>query len=163
MAARAVTSRRALPMLALLMTAGLAQAQDGIFNGAFEIGQSNPVPGPATFQNEAALRVDQMLNSSYRFDALFTDFNSDGCLDPFIFSHADWGATSRLWLNRCDGSGTFVYADHAAVNHNIHGASNCARPRATVRCSSSATSTATDGPISCSRATAVTGGTIAVR
>jgi hypothetical protein len=124
MAARAVTSRRALPMLALLMTAGLAQAQDGIFNGAFEIGQSNPVPGPATFQNEAALRVDQMLNSSYRFDALFTDFNSDGCLDPFIFSHADWGASSRLWLNRCDGSNTFVYADNAAVNHNINAASN---------------------------------------
>jgi hypothetical protein len=125
MAACAVNRRRtALPVLALLAAAGVAQAQDGIFNGAFEAAQASPTPGALAFHDVAAQRVDQLLDSNYRFDALFTDFNGDGCLDPFIFSHSDWGATSRLWLNRCDGSNTFVYADNAAVNHNINASAN---------------------------------------
>jgi hypothetical protein len=119
MATRAVSIRRRALMLCIAPLAFAAHAQDGIFEGGFDSVPGNPVPGVLTFHNVASQRVDQMHNSNYRFDALFVDFNSDGCIEPFIFSHADWGATSRLWLNRCDGSGTFEYADNSEVNHNI--------------------------------------------
>lgn len=125
MAARAmIRARRALAS-ALLAAAPLLSAQgpDAVFAGGFE-SWAGPSPGPLAFQNQAAQRIDQMLDSNYRFDALFVDFNNDGCKDAFIFSHADWGATSRLWLNRCDGTGTFTYASNSQVNHNIAAASN---------------------------------------
>lgn len=77
--------------------------------------------GPLTFVNEASRRADTLPDSEYRFDALFTDFNSDGCPDAFIVSHSDWGATSRLWNNRCDGSGNFVYVPESQANYYIPG------------------------------------------
>lgn len=77
--------------------------------------------GPLRFVNEASQRTDTLPDSEYRFDALFTDFNSDGCPDAFIVSHSDWGATSRLWNNRCDGSGRFVYVPSSQANYYIPG------------------------------------------
>lgn len=120
MAARTMTGARALLPLALVLAAAGSQAQDGIFTqGGFEAGQANPVPGALAFQDIASQRIQPMLNSNYRFDALFPDFNGDGCPDAFIYSHSDAGATSRLWLNNCDGSGNFTYADNSAVAHHI--------------------------------------------
>lgn len=77
--------------------------------------------GPLTFVNEAAQRIDALHDSNYRFDSLFVDFNSDGCADAFIVSHSDWGATSRLWNNRCDGSGTFQFVPNAEARYYIEG------------------------------------------
>lgn len=103
MAARAMNRPRAL---ALALLCGLG---------------GNALAGPLTFVNEAAQRVDTIPDSQYRFDALFVDFNSDGCPDAFIVSHSDWGATSRLWNNRCDGSGTFQHAPSSQTNHYVSG------------------------------------------
>lgn len=77
--------------------------------------------GPLTFVNETSQRIDTLHDSDYRFDALFVDFNSDGCPDAFIVSHSDWGATSRLWNNRCDGSGRFQFAPNANARYYIDG------------------------------------------
>ncbi|MFZ7096216.1 FG-GAP repeat domain-containing protein [Luteimonas dalianensis] len=74
-----------------------------------------------TFVNEAHLRVDALHDSAYRFDAVFVDFNSDGCPDAFILSHSDLGATSRLWNNRCDGSGSFQYVPNSDARYFIDG------------------------------------------
>lgn len=76
---------------------------------------------PLVFVNEARQRVDVLRDSNYRFDALFVDFNSDGCPDLFIVSHSDWGATSQLWNNRCDGSGTFVHVPGSEAGYHIEG------------------------------------------
>jgi len=70
------------------------------------------------FENVTAPTLDRAMNSDYRFDAVFTDFNSDGCYDLFVFGHADPG-TSRLWVNRCDGSNTFTFAANDQVHHYI--------------------------------------------
>lgn len=75
--------------------------------------------GSIRFENVTASALDQQAQSDYRFDAVWTDFNGDGCPDPFIFGHAD-PATSRLWLNRCDGSGRFTLADNEAVRYYIN-------------------------------------------
>ncbi|MCW5580773.1 MAG: VCBS repeat-containing protein, partial [Luteimonas sp.] len=77
--------------------------------------------GPLTFVNEASQRLDVLHDSAYRFDALFVDFNGDGCHDAFIVSHSDWGQTSRLWNNRCDGTGTFQYVSPSQGNYYIAG------------------------------------------
>lgn len=58
---------------------------------------------PWQFQNVTESSLDAVLDSEYRFDALWTDFNSDGCYDAFIFGHGN-AASSRLWVNQCDGS-----------------------------------------------------------
>ena len=71
-----------------------------------------------TFENVTASVLDQGGASDYRFDALWTDFNGDGCPDPFVFGHAD-PATSRLWLNRCDGSGHFTRVENRDVHYYI--------------------------------------------
>ncbi len=76
---------------------------------------------PLAFVNEARQRVDALHDSNYRFDALFVDFNSDGCPDIFIISHSDWGATSQLWNNRCDGSGTFRHVPASEAGYYIEG------------------------------------------
>src|SRR3546814_20103686 len=65
--------------------------------------------GPLTFVNETSQRIDALHDSAYRFDAVFVDFNSDGCQDAFILSPSDLGANSPLWYNRFDGSGSFPY------------------------------------------------------
>lgn len=76
---------------------------------------------PLVFVNESRQRVDALHDSNYRFDALFVDFNSDGCPDIFIVSHSDWGATSQLWNNRCDGSGTFRHVPVSEAGYYIEG------------------------------------------
>ena len=70
------------------------------------------------FENVTAQNLDRAADSSYRFDAVFSDFNNDGCYDLFVFGHAD-PATSRLWVNRCDGSNTFTYAANDQVHYYI--------------------------------------------
>ncbi|MEO7200570.1 MAG: VCBS repeat-containing protein [Dokdonella sp.] len=70
------------------------------------------------FDNVTREQVSALPESSYRFDALFTDFNGDGCADPYIHDHAN-PATSRLWLARCDGSSRFDPADVAQTRHFI--------------------------------------------
>ncbi|HVZ24018.1 MAG TPA: CRTAC1 family protein [Vicinamibacterales bacterium] len=105
-------------MLVLFALAALpALADDSIFAGGFE---ANEAPPPAAWQfaNVTTQSVDQTPDSSYRFDAVFTDFNNDGCYDLFVFGHED-PATSRLWVNRCDGSNTFTYAANDQVHHYI--------------------------------------------
>ena len=121
MASRKLNRRR------LLAFTGMACAMAG----AGVIGQGGLLPGtayaadkaagPLTFVNEASQRLNVMQDSAYRFDALFVDFNSDGCVDAFIVSHSDWGQTSRLWNNRCDGSGTFQYVSPGEGNYYIAG------------------------------------------
>lgn len=76
---------------------------------------------PLVFIDETRQRVDVLHDSSYRFDALFVDFNSDGCPDVFVVSHSDCGATSRLWSNRCDGSGTFRHVPAAEAGYYVEG------------------------------------------
>ncbi len=70
------------------------------------------------FTDVTRAQVDRIVDSRYRFDAVFSDFNSDGCVDPFVFDHAN-PATSRLWLARCDGTPGFVHAGNDAVHHHI--------------------------------------------
>lgn len=70
------------------------------------------------FDNVTRERVSSLPDSSYRFDALFTDFNGDGCADPYVHDHGD-PATSRLWLARCDGSFRFDLADVAETRYFI--------------------------------------------
>jgi hypothetical protein len=74
---------------------------------------------PIAFENVTLAAIDEQADSDYRFDALWTDFNGDGCPDPFVFGHAD-PATSRLWLNRCDGSGRFTLVGNDAVGYYIN-------------------------------------------
>ncbi len=62
--------------------------------------------------------VDQLADSEYRFDAMWTDFNGDGCYDPFIWSHDD-PTTSRLWINRCNGSNRFDLIAASKANYAI--------------------------------------------
>ncbi|HRN62261.1 MAG TPA: VCBS repeat-containing protein [Luteimonas sp.] len=112
-------NRRRVPALSTLActfaVAGLSLA------GSVATGVAHAAPGPLTFANEASQRLDAMHDSAYRFDALFVDFNSDGCPDAFIVSHSDWGATTRLWNNRCDGSATFSYVSPSQGNYYIAG------------------------------------------
>ena len=121
MAARPMTRRR----LRALATVTCAVAGAGLFgHGATAPGVAHAAEkaaGPLTFANEAAQRLDVIQDSAYRFDALFVDFNSDGCPDAFIVSHSDWGQTSRLWNNRCNGTGTFQYVSPAEGNYYIAG------------------------------------------
>lgn len=88
---------------------------------AFAASSDVRAAGPLVFANQAQQRIDTLLDSNYRFDALFVDFNSDGCPDTFIVSHSDWGATSRLWNNRCDGSGTFLHVPSSEARYFIDG------------------------------------------
>ncbi len=106
-------------VLAAVAGTGEAQLPDSIFKAGFEPA-SGPA-GPLAFANEAGQRLDTIPNSNYRFDALFVDFNSDGCPDAFIVSHSDLGATSRLWTNRCNGTGTFQYTPNTQVNYYLPG------------------------------------------
>ena len=109
MAARAIGPRHLL-VIALLLVAVSACAR----------GDAHAA-GSLFFVNEARERVDALHDSNYRFDALFVDFNSDGCPDLFIVSHSDWGATSQLWNNRCDGSGTFRHVPSSEAGYYIEG------------------------------------------
>ncbi|WP_158636476.1 FG-GAP repeat domain-containing protein [Luteimonas marina] len=84
-----------------------------------------PVPGSdvaaatLAFENVTAQQVDQLADSTYRFDAMWTDFNSDGCLDAFVYDHGFPTPTSRLWLNRCDGSARLDLVSNSDVNYYI--------------------------------------------
>lgn len=121
MASRAMNRRRALALTTLACAvagAGLLGG-DGTAPGAAHAAEK--AAGPLTFVNETAQRLNAIHDSAYRFDALFVDFNGDGCHDAFIVSHSDWGQTSRLWNNRCDGSGTFQYVSPAEGNYYIAG------------------------------------------
>ena len=91
---------------------------DALFTSSFETGEAPPPPpaGSLSFQDTTAQAIGSTLDSDARFDALWVDFNSDGCSDAFIFAHADF-ATSRLWVNRCDGSNTFTYVDNAQARY----------------------------------------------
>lgn len=108
-----------------------AQAQmlwsDGFeADGSVPEGPSGP-PGVLAFENVTTLVVDRTdVDSEYRFDALWTDFNGDGCYDPMIFDHAP--ATSRLWVHACDGTNRFTYASNDVVRHYI---ANPFEPRGT--------------------------------
>jgi hypothetical protein len=107
-----------LPSLGMLAGPALA---DDIFSSGFD---NTVIPaGAISFKNETTLRLDQILDSVYRFDAMWADFNGDGCYDAWIFSHDDQ-TTSRLWLNRCDGSNTFVYESSEAVGYYIPNPTN---------------------------------------
>jgi hypothetical protein len=110
-------------LTALLLAAAAAHAEDVVFKAGFESGEGSP-PGDAVlaFSNETTQRVDQTVDTDARFDALWVDFNNDGCYDAFVFDHGDGdgpGSTSRLWVNRCDGSNTFVYTPNTSVHHYI--------------------------------------------
>src|SRR3546814_1315663 len=93
--------------------------------------------GPLTFVNETSQRIDALHDSAYRFDAVFVDFNSDGCQDAFILSHSDLGATSRLWNNRCDGSGSFQYVPSDEARYFIDGQPIMSGDRKSTRLNSS--------------------------
>lgn len=71
-----------------------------------------------SFDNVTRASVDELGGADYRFDALWTDFNGDGCYDPFVYDHANHD-TSRLWINRCDGSHSFELVGNAQVHYNI--------------------------------------------
>jgi len=105
--------------LALLIAASAAPAfaEDSIYLSSFE---ADEVPPAAawSFDNVTTSSLDQIFDSDYRIDATFVDFNNDGCYDVFVFGHAD-PATSRLWVNRCDGSNTFAYAANDSVHYYI--------------------------------------------
>ena len=103
-----LTKRFARLALALLITAAAvpAFAEDSIYLSSFEASEVPPAAA-WSFDNVTASSLDQILDSDYRIDATFVDFNNDGCYDLFVFGHAD-PSTSRLWVNRCDGSNTFT-------------------------------------------------------
>ena len=122
MVARAMTRPRALALALLCTFAGACLADQGEAPVARALASgAAKAAGPLSFVNEAAQRVDTIPDSQNRFDALFVDFNSDGCPDAFVVSHSDWGATSRLWNNRCDGSGTFQHVPSSQTSHYIAG------------------------------------------
>lgn len=102
---------RHLSAIALLLAAAVGACARGDARAA----------DPLVFVNEARQRVDALHDSNYRFDALFVDFNSDGCPDIFIVSHSDWGETSQLWNNRCDGSGTFRHVPASEAGYYVEG------------------------------------------
>ena len=70
------------------------------------------------FDDVTANVVDRLEDSAYRFDAMWTDFDGDGCYDPFVWSHND-PTTSRLWINRCDGSNRFDLVSYSEANYAI--------------------------------------------
>lgn len=74
--------------------------------------------GPLDFENVSSRLILEVADSPYRFDALWTDFNADGCLDPFVFAHAD-PARSRLWLNTCSASVPFQRVDNDTAQYYI--------------------------------------------
>lgn len=74
--------------------------------------------GDFSFVNETAQRLDSLAASDYSFDAMWTDFNGDGCADAWIFAHDDQ-RTSRLWIDRCDGSHRFELAGNDEVRYAI--------------------------------------------
>ncbi|WP_386795700.1 FG-GAP repeat domain-containing protein [Luteimonas composti] len=123
MASRAMTRPRALALALMCACAGACFADQGAASAPRMSAAAATVKaaGPLSFVNEASQRVDSIPDSQYRFDALFVDFNSDGCPDAFVVSHSDLGATSRLWNNRCDGSGTFQHVPSSQTNHFISG------------------------------------------
>ncbi len=104
-----------LALLALASSPAFAQSSnDSIFPDGFEA----PAPaGPLAFQNVTSHVLDQIMPSDRHFDALWTDFNGDGCADAFIFDHGT-RATTRLWLNRCNGSNTFTFVDAADAGYH---------------------------------------------
>jgi hypothetical protein len=118
----AMTRLRALALALLCVCAGACLADHGTASAPAGVAAAQAkAAGPLSFVDEASQRVDTVPDSQYRFDALFVDFNSDGCPDAFIVSHSDWGATSRLWNNRCDGSGTFQHVPSSQTNHYVPG------------------------------------------
>lgn len=123
MASRAMIRSRALAVALLCSCAGacLAEQGDPSAAGVPQAAAGAKAAGPLSFANEAAQRVDTIPDSQYRFDALFVDFNSDGCPDAFVVSHSDWGATSRLWNNHCDGSGRFQHVPSSQTSHYLPG------------------------------------------
>jgi hypothetical protein len=102
----------------------LAQSGDLLFADAFEAAAPPPPPaGTWAFENVTTQRLDSTPNSSYRFDAAWVDFNNDGCYDAFVFDHSD-SSTSRLWLNRCDGSHRFTLVANDQARYYISTPSN---------------------------------------
>ncbi|MEO7200568.1 MAG: VCBS repeat-containing protein [Dokdonella sp.] len=102
-----------------------------IFSSGFELasGPVDPVDpgdgatgGPITFQNVTinVIPSGQLFPSSNHFDAMWTDFNGDGCPDAFILEHST-RANSRLWVNRCDGSNKFDYVDNNVAHYALPG------------------------------------------
>ena len=115
-----MTPRLMLALATVLLCSGAGAATtDKVFSSGFDTSSPPVVPaGAMTFSNVTTQSLDQIQGSSYRFDAMWTDFNGDGCYDAWIFDHESPG-TSRLWINRCDGSNTFTLEDNAAVNYFI--------------------------------------------
>ena len=81
-------------------------------------GFASAAAAPFAFEDTTRASLDRIEDSKYRFDAVFADFNGDGCYDLFVFGHED-PSTSRVWVNRCDGSNTFSYASNDQVHHYI--------------------------------------------
>ncbi|MGB8634433.1 MAG: VCBS repeat-containing protein, partial [Rhodanobacteraceae bacterium] len=115
-----LNTRLMLALVALLLCSSASAAtEDLVFQSGFDTSAPPVVPaGAMNFSNVTSQSLDQIQGSSYRFDAMWTDFNGDGCYDAWIFDHESPG-TSRLWINRCDGSNTFTLEDNAAVNYFI--------------------------------------------
>ncbi len=68
---------------------------------------------------------DSSLNSYYRFDAIWTDFNNDGLYDPMILAHnhvTNEAESTRLWVQNNDGSHIFSYVDHTVAHYILDGA-----------------------------------------
>ena len=85
---------------------------DYVFSSPFEAATA----APPSFQNVTGQVLDRIMPSDRHFDALWTDFNGDGCHDAYIFDHGT-RATTRLWLNRCNGTNTFVFADASEAGY----------------------------------------------
>ena len=113
-----------LAALALLVFSGVlagdvraGDAEDEIFRDGFDV--VNLPAGSIAFSDETSQYLDQIADSDYRFDALWTDFNGDGCHDAWIFAHAD-PATSRLWVNDCSAAHQLVLTGNDLVHYYIN-------------------------------------------
>lgn len=71
-----------------------------------------------SFENVTLDVVDRVAGSDFKFDALWTDFNGDGCYDAFIYDH-HVAYTSRYWINKCDGSHEFILIDNEEARYSI--------------------------------------------
>ncbi len=121
MVARTMKGRSTVAVLAMAGAAAVVAFLGHAYMATGAVHAAEKAAGPLTFVNEASQRLNVIHDSAYRFDALFVDFNSDGCPDAFIVSHSDWGQTSRLWNNRCDGTATFEYVSPSEGNYYIAG------------------------------------------
>lgn len=113
-----------LGALILAVTCSHAAVTSRIFASGFDNVSVPPSSAELNFVNQTRQRFDTIISTpmAYAFDALWTDFNNDGCYDAFVYNHAPPGQGqdgSRLWVNRCDGSHTFEYYSNTAVNYAI--------------------------------------------